>query len=166
MVDENQLKFCPRCSSGLESRKLKTGEPFRQVCPECGFIFYLDPKVVACGLIERDGRIVLLKRSIEPAMGKWTLPGGHVDRGEEVEAAACRETREECGLIVGIKNLLGVYSYPGRITVVIVYLAEVLSGDMAAGDETLEAGLFRRDEIPWDELAFPSIGDALRDYYG
>ncbi|MFC1824013.1 NUDIX hydrolase, partial [Thermodesulfobacteriota bacterium] len=61
-------------------------------------------------------------------------------------------------------KLLGVYSYPGRITVVIVYLAEVLSGDMAAGDETLEAGLFRQDEIPWDELAFQSTLDALKDY--
>ena len=164
MAHENPFKFCPQCSTELKSLNLKTNEPDRLVCPECGFVFYLDPKVVACSIVVLDRRIVLLKRSIEPAFGNWSMPGGHVDRGEGVEAAACRETREECGLIIRIKNLMGVYSYPGRVTVVIVYLAEVLSGGLAAGDETLEAGLFRQNEIPWDELAFPSTVDALKDY--
>jgi ADP-ribose pyrophosphatase YjhB (NUDIX family) len=111
-----------------------------------------------------DGRIVLLKRGIEPQKGKWVMPGGYVDRGEEVRAAAIRETEEECGLKTHIRELLGVYSYPGRLAVVIVYVADVVSGNLRAGDESEEVRLVHPDEIPWIELAFQSTTDALTDF--
>jgi ADP-ribose pyrophosphatase YjhB (NUDIX family) len=150
----------------LEPRLLKASEPERLVCTGCGFVFYLDPKV-AVGTIIRDdeGRIVLVKRAIEPGYGKWVFPGGYVDRGEEVLIAAVREAREESGLDIRIDALVNVYSYSGA-PVVIVYAATVTGGCLACDDEGLEAQLFAADAIPWDELAFRSTRDALRDFLG
>ena len=161
---EKEFQHCPVCGKRLQRRRIKPSEPERLVCSGCGFIFYLDPKVVACCIPERDGRIALLKRDIEPQKGRWVIPGGYVDRGEEVRAAAMRETREECGLDVRIRDLLGVYSYEGHLPVVIVYRGEHVSGRMISGDETAEAGWFAPEEIPWDQLAFRSTADALRDF--
>jgi ADP-ribose pyrophosphatase YjhB (NUDIX family) len=160
-----EFRFCPVCGGPLKSLKLKENERIRLVCSACDFIFYLDPKVVACSILMMDGKIVLLKRGINPQKGKWVLPGGYVDRGEEVEAAAIRETREECGLRTRIERLLGIYSYPEHIPVVIVYVAQYISGDLVAGDETLEARLFSKDRTPWQDLAFQSTVDALKDFY-
>ncbi len=134
------------------------------MCTGCDFIFYLDPKLVSCSIVEIDKKIILLKRGIQPAKGKWVIPGGYVDRGEEIEAAARRETREECGIDIRIKNLLGVYSYPSYLEVVIVYVAEPLSGEPVAGDESIDIKLLPPEEIPWEELAFRSTKNALRDY--
>ncbi|MGQ9857156.1 MAG: NUDIX hydrolase [Thermodesulfobacteriota bacterium] len=159
-------KFCPKCASSLERRSLKPGEPPRLVCRGCGFVFYLDSKVAAGTIPVLDGKVVLLKRAIEPGYGKWVFPGGFVDRGETVEAAAVRETKEEVNLNVRPLDLLGVYSYPGRPVIVVVYRAEVIGGELRPGDEALEARVFDNQEIPWDELAFPSTRDALRDLLG
>lgn len=158
------FKFCPVCGSGLESQQLRAHDPARLVCTECGFVFYLDPKLAACSIIEMDGRIVLAKRGINPQRGKWAMPGGHVDRGEVVEIAARRETEEECGIKTRIKGLHGVYSGKGQTVVVVVYVAEYVSGDLIPGDETIDVRLYRPDAIPWDQLAFPSTVAALRDY--
>ena len=160
------FKYCPVCGDSLQTLILKDNEPSRLVCTGCGFVLYLDPKVVACTLLELDGGILLLRRAIEPQKGKWVMPGGYVDRGEEVRAAAMRETEEECGLKTRILDLLGVYSYTGFVPVVVVYRAEVVSGDLIAGDETAEAKTFRKSNIPWQDLAFRSTGDAVSDYLG
>jgi ADP-ribose pyrophosphatase YjhB (NUDIX family) len=164
MHEDVEFRFCPVCGGTLHSRTLKADEPERLVCSKCDFVFYLDPKVVACSIVEMDGRIVLLKRAIDPQKGKWVLPGGYVDRGEEVKAAALRETEEECGLKIRAKELLGLYSYPGRIPVVAVYVAEPSGGELIVGDETAEVGLYSPESIPWNELAFQSTIDALKDY--
>jgi 8-oxo-dGTP diphosphatase len=159
-----EFSFCPVCGGKLNHMKLKENESTRLVCSACDYVFFLDPKVVACSILKMDGKIVLLKRGISPQKGKWVIPGGYVDRGEEVEAAAIRETMEECGLSIRIERLLGIYSYPGHIPVVIVYIAQYISGELIPGDETLEAGLFSEDRIPWQELAFQSTIDALKDF--
>ncbi|MBN2032337.1 MAG: NUDIX hydrolase [Deltaproteobacteria bacterium] len=164
MYQDVIFRFCPVCGGDLGHLTLKEKEPQRLVCSRCDFVFYLDPKVVACSIVEMDGRIVLLKRDIEPQRGKWVLPGGYVDRGEEVTAAAIRETEEECGLLTHINKLLGVYSYPGQMAVVVVYIAECLSGNLVAADESQEAGLYCKKDVPWEQLAFRSTADALRDY--
>jgi ADP-ribose pyrophosphatase YjhB (NUDIX family) len=159
-----EFHFCPVCGAKLGQTVLKNHEPPRLVCTSCDFVFYLDPKVVACTIVELNERIILLKRGIDPEKGKWVIPGGYVDRGEEVEAAAIRETEEECGLKVRIRELLGVYSYVGSIPIVIVFTAHPISGKLSAADETLEAELFPPNRIPWKELAFRSTWDALKDH--
>lgn len=164
MAHPAEFRFCPRCGAGLAPRRLKPGEPERLACAGCGFIFFLDPKLAAGTICRLDGGIVLVRRSIEPAYGKWVFPGGYVDRGEAVAAAAIRETREETSLEVAVQDLINVYSYPGNPVVVVVYFAHVLGGELRAGDEALEARIFPPSAIPWDALAFPSTVEALRDF--
>jgi ADP-ribose pyrophosphatase YjhB (NUDIX family) len=163
-LDPSSYRFCPKCGGGLQARSLKQGEPSRLVCAACSFVFYLDPKVAACTIATLDGGVVLLKRSIEPALGKWVFPGGFVDRGEAVHEAAVRETLEESGLKVGLSGVLDVYSFPEYEVVVVVYAAEVIGGALEARDECLEAQAFPPEAIPWEDLAFESTRAALRDY--
>jgi len=120
--------------------------------------------VVAGTIFALDGGIVLLKRGVEPAMGKWVFPGGYVDRGESVQEAAIRETREESQMDVTLGPLLNVYSYPRSPNVIVVYAAQAVGGELAAGDESVEAKVFAPTEIPWEDLAFDSTRDALKDY--
>src|SRR5207247_9691288 len=110
------------------------------------------------------GRLVLVRRAIEPGYGKWVFPGGYVDRGEPLTAAAIREAREECGLDVRLDGLVNIYSYPGRAPVIVVYAAIAVGGTLAVDDECLESAEFGEAEIPWDDLAFRSTRDGLRDY--
>jgi 8-oxo-dGTP diphosphatase len=159
-----EYRFCPRCGGGLEKRSIKAIEPKRLVCETCSFIFYQDPKVVAGAIFTLNGGVVLLKRGVEPAMGKWVFPGGYVDRGETVEEAALRETREESQLEIVIGSLLNVYSYPRSPNIIIVYAARIAGGKLAAGDESVEAATFLPGDIPWDDLAFDSTRDALKEY--
>lgn len=161
---KGDYSFCPRCGGSLGRRSIKASEPDRLVCHACGFVFFLDPKVAVGTIVPLEGRILLLRRGIEPAYGKWVFPGGFVDRGERVEEAAMRETREESNLDVRILRLLNIYSYPNHPVIIIVYLGEVVGGYPSAGDETLEARMFEPPAIPWDQLAFPSTAQALRDY--
>jgi ADP-ribose pyrophosphatase YjhB (NUDIX family) len=161
-------RYCPTCGGALEARLLKAGEPERLVCTKCGFILYLDPKVAVGTIITAgtggDNRIVLVRRAIEPGYGLWVFPGGYVDRGEEITAAARREAREEAGLEVRLEGLVNIYSYPGRPLIIIVYSATRIGGELCTDEESLEARLFSPEEIPWTELAFRSTHDALHDY--
>jgi 8-oxo-dGTP diphosphatase len=158
------FRYCPRCGGRLERRVVKAKDPERLVCQACSFIFYQDPKVVAATVFTLDGGIVLLKRAVEPALGKWVFPGGYVDRGESVQEAAIRETNEESNLHVKLGSLLNVYSYARSPNVIVVYTAEVVEGTLAAADESIDARTFRPAEIPWNDLAFQSTKDALKDY--
>lgn len=165
--DDSAFKFCPVCGSPLKPRVLKITEPKRLVCTNaaCGFVFYLDPKIAVGTIIRMEsGRIVLVKRAIEPGYGKWVFPGGYVDRGEELSIAAMREAREEAGLDVRLDHLVNIYSYPGKAPVIVVYAATKISGELAVDDEGLEIREFDLDQIPWDDLAFRSTHEALRDY--
>jgi 8-oxo-dGTP diphosphatase len=127
-----EYRFCPRCGGGLEKRSIKAIEPKRLVCQACSFIFYQDPKVVAGTIFTLNGGVVLLKRGVEPAMGRWVFPGGYVDRGESVQEAAVRETLEESRLRVALDGLIDVYSYPKSPNVIVVYRAHITGGKLAA----------------------------------
>jgi ADP-ribose pyrophosphatase YjhB (NUDIX family) len=165
-MDTAAYRFCPACGHRLERRRVKPADPERPVCDACGHIVYLDPKV-AVGTIIRagDDRLVLVRRAIEPGYGLWVFPGGYVDQGEEITAAAIREAREESGLEVRIDRLLNVYSYGGRSPIVVVYAATALGGDLCGDEECLETRLFDAGEIPWEQLAFRSTSEALREYF-
>jgi ADP-ribose pyrophosphatase YjhB (NUDIX family) len=156
--------FCPQCGGRLEERLIKVGEPPRLVCAACGFIFYIDPKLAAIALIPLEGGLVMVRRAIDPGYGLWVVPGGFVDVGEPVEETVVRETLEETYLTVRVKRLLNVYSYQGHRTVVLAFVTQYLAGELAAGDETLEARVFGLKELPWDQIAFQTTRDALREY--
>jgi ADP-ribose pyrophosphatase YjhB (NUDIX family) len=157
-------RFCPRCAGRLENRVLKEGDPNRLVCEACGFVFYLGPKLVAGAIVEFDGGIVLIQRAIEPGYGRWTFPGGFVERGEVAEEAAARETLEETGLKIKTTGIVGLYSYEGQIPAVTVFAARATGGEPEPLDETLDVKRFPRAGLPWSELAFPSTEHALKDY--
>ena len=157
-------KFCVRCAGSLGLKLVKVGEPERLVCGECGYIQYLNPRVAAGAIVRHQGKLLLLQRGIEPAYGKWVFPGGFVDAGETLEGAAIRESMEEAGITVSIEGLIGAYSYQGSPVVIIVYAGTIVDGSPQALDESIGMGLFERDEIPWDDLAFPSTVDSLREY--
>jgi ADP-ribose pyrophosphatase YjhB (NUDIX family) len=159
-----EYNFCPRCGSRLETRLLKDGDPERLVCGACGFVFYLGPKLVAGAIFELDGEVVLIQRDIEPGYGKWTFPGGFVERGERAEAAAEREVLEESGLEIEVANIIGLYTYEGAVPAIAVFAARVLGGEPTPLDETMDVKSFPRDGLPWAEMAFPSTEQALKDY--
>lgn len=163
-ITASAYRFCPRCGHGLEPRVVRKGEEARPACSACGFVLYLDPKLAACTVFMHDGGIVLLRRASPPQKGKWVFPGGFVNRGEPVDAAAIREAREEVNLKVGLTGILDVYSFAGEETAVVVYAAHVLSGKLEARAESAEVRAFPPEALPWDELAFQSTRAALRDY--
>jgi ADP-ribose pyrophosphatase YjhB (NUDIX family) len=151
-------RYCPRCGATPEidfPRSLR--------CPNCGYTAFYNPKPVA-GAIPReaDGRVWLLRRGFDPAAGRWTFPGGFVDLGESVEEAARREAREELEVDVELTGLVGVYSRPQDRVVLVVYEA-TLTGEPQPTDEAPEVRAFAPGELPWDELAFWSTEQALRD---
>ncbi len=153
-----EARFCPRCGEGAQ-----VTFPRRIACAHCGYAAYFNPKPVAAAIpIDERGRVILLRRGFDPGQGLWTFPGGFVDLGESVPAAACRETEEEIGLGVELGPLVGVYSRADERVVLIVYRAFAV-GEPRTTEEAVEVRAFGRDELPWDELAFWSTELALRD---
>ena len=148
----------------LTPRRMKPDGPELQACPRCSFVHYQDPKIAAGTLFTIDGGIALVQRAIAPSYGKWVFPCGFVDKGERVEAAAVRETREEVNVDVEIDRLLNVYSYEDSGVVIIAYAAHVVGGEFLAKDEALDAKIFPPTRIPWEDLAFRSARDAIQDY--
>lgn len=145
------ITFCPQCTTRVEQR-LFEGK-LRPTCPACGYIAFLDPKVAATVLIERDGRLLLIRRAIDPGRGRWCFPGGYVDFGEDPAAAAVRECREETGLTVERVTLLDV-SFNGRV-IVITYAARAEEGEPRAADDADRVGWFAPDDLP--PLAFDNM---------
>lgn len=146
-----EIRFCHQCGSPAEARQ--SHGRLRPVCTACGAVYFLDPKVVANLITEVDGKIVMIRRDTEPCRGKWAIPGGFVDRGEMVEEGAVREFHEETGLNVEVAGPpIGVYSRPGDINILVVYGGKVVGGQLTAGAEVQEVGLFDAESLP--PLAF------------
>lgn len=135
----------------------------RRVCQRCDFIDYQNPKIVAGSVVLKDDRILLCKRAIEPRKGFWTLPAGFMELGESVEEAAMREAQEEALADIEIDRLLAVYSVP-RIGQVQVMFRANLKGDYGVGPESEEVKLVEWKDVPWSELAFPTVVWALTHY--
>ncbi len=167
ILDERKpYAYCPYCRAPMQDR-LAFGRT-RRVCPECGFVHFVDPKVGAGVLAERDGEVVLVKRAVAPAKGDWCLPAGFVEYGERPLDAAVRECLEETGLQIEVTGLLGVERYtndPRGPGVVIFYRARVVSGELHPADDADEVCLFGPDELP-DNIAFPSNRRLLQFWRG
>jgi len=147
---------------GPVHRKVPPGDNReRLVCNDCGFINYANPKVVVGSVAQWEGRVLLCRRAIEPCIGSWTLPAGYLEKGETTEEGALREAREEARAELALDHVLGVYNIPRISQVQVIYAARLLSDAVSAGEETREVGLFAWDDIPWDEIAFPSVHWAL-----
>ncbi len=136
----------------------------RNVCTSCGFVHYLNPRIVVGSVVHRDRRILLCRRAIPPRTGYWTLPAGYLETGETVAAGARREAHEEAGADIAIERPLGIYSLPRISLIQIIFVAGLVNPDIAAGAESLEVRLFAWNEVPWEELAFPSVRWALEDW--
>jgi ADP-ribose pyrophosphatase YjhB (NUDIX family) len=136
----------------------------RMVCPDCGFINYENPKIIVGAVCSWEDRILLCRRAINPRRGYWTLPAGYLELNESTSAGAMREAWEEARAKIAIDGLLAVYDIPRISQVQLIYRARLTAPEVAAGPESLEVRLFAWDEIPRDELAFPSVRWALDHY--
>ena len=153
--------YCPYCRSELIDRSL-FGR-VRRVCPACGFVHFVDPKVGAAAVAEMDGKLLMVRRAMAPAAGTWCLPSGFVEMDEDPADAAARECLEETGLHVQILDLMHLERYaddPRGPGVILFYRARVLGGQAEAGDDASEVGFFGPDELPQD-VAFPSVRRVL-----
>jgi 8-oxo-dGTP diphosphatase len=159
------VRFCPLCGGAMEIRTVLPDHKRLKVCNRCGFIHFPGPKLVAGCLVIDRGCVLLLRRGIEPQIGKWTFPGGYVDLGESPAVAALRETREEVGMRVELGRVLGVYADPADpVAAVVVYLAKPGIEEASVTDEATEIRYFAPLDIPWAEIAFRTTHDALRDW--
>ena len=133
----------------------------RRVCDGCGFVDYVNPKVVVGSVCTWEDRVLLCRRAIEPGKGYWTIPAGFLEERETTEDGARREAHEEAEADIEIEGLLALYNIPRISQVQLIYRARLRSPSVGAGVESLAVRLFAWDEIPWDSLAFPSVGWAL-----
>jgi len=155
-----EARFCPRCGQPAE-----IDFPRSMACGQCGYSAYFNPKPVAGAiLLDDEDRVILLRRGFDPGRGRWTFPGGFVDLGESVPDAAVREADEELGIQIELGRLVGVYSRADERVVLIVFLARAL-GEPRTTAEATEVRSFAQSDLPWDELAFWSTEQALRDAF-
>ena len=160
----------PLKSSGESSgpsfvRRVPEGDDLpRRVCESCGFVDYENPKIVVGSVCHWQDKLLLCRRAIDPRKGYWTLPAGYLELNEAADAGARREAWEEARAEIEIEQLLGIYSIARISQVQLIFRARLLSPEVAPGPETLELDLFSWDDIPRDQLAFPSVHWALEHF--
>ena len=159
------MKFCSQCASPVTVR-IPDGDTLeRHVCDACGQIHYQNPKIIAGCIPHWQGQILLCRRAIEPRHGLWTIPAGFMENGETIEQAAMRETYEEACTRVEISGLYAIFNIPHVSQVYMIFRAELLDGKFAPGIESLETALFSEKEIPWSDIAFPVVVQALQRFF-
>ena len=162
---EPMVRHCSRCGGELRFGPIEGEERDRLACPSCGFVFYVNPRLVVTTLPVTDtGDVMLIRRGIEPGYNRWAQPGGFLEIDETVHEAAIRETLEETGLEVEPGALLGLYSRVQAAVVVVAYEARIVGGRPLVTRESLETRPFAPDEIPWPDVAFETSVRALRDW--
>lgn len=137
----------------------------RLICPDCNFVAYENPKVIVGSIVAEGDRVLLCRRAIEPRSGFWTIPAGYMEMGETVAEGAQREAWEEARARIAIDGVLALYSISRLSQVQVIFRARWAEPGFAAGPESLEVRQFSWDEIPWNEIAFPSVRWALRTWY-
>jgi ADP-ribose pyrophosphatase YjhB (NUDIX family) len=159
------LNYCSRCGARLTFGPVEGEERERLACESCGFVAYVNPRLVVTTIpVTDNGRVVLLRRGIEPGYGLWAQPGGFLEIDETVQEGAIRETLEETGLLVEPHEIVGLYSRTEAAIVVLAYEAQIVGGSLRLNPEAIEFGEFRPEQIPWHEIAFKTSHWALRDW--
>jgi ADP-ribose pyrophosphatase YjhB (NUDIX family) len=159
------LNYCSRCGAELRFGPLEGEDRHRLACPACGFVAYVNPRLVVTTIpVTDDGEVVLIRRGIPPGYGSWAQPGGFLEVDETVTEAALRETAEETGLVVETGEIVGLYSRLEAAVVVIAFEARVVGGVPTTSFEALEVRAFAPDRIPWAEIAFKTTWWALADW--
>ncbi len=156
----DEIHYCPRC--GTRVIQAERFGRLRPVCPQCEWIYFADPKVAAAGLVEKEGKVLLVRRANQPQRGLWTLPAGFVDAGEDPARAVERECLEETGLVVQVSGLLDVIyglEHARGAHILIIYRATVLSGILQPQDDVDLVGFFGKDQLP--ALAFQATREIL-----
>lgn len=163
------MKFCSECAHPVSLQTPSDDNRPRFVCEQCGVIHYQNPKMVIGSIpVWDDGDrplVLLCRRAIEPRHGFWTLPAGFMENGETTSDAAARETLEEAGARIRIQDLFSLLNVPHVHQVHLFYRASLLDLDYAAGIESLEVKMFSENDIPWSEIAFPTVSQTLRFFF-
>ena len=158
------MKYCSRCGADVERKVPGDDNRERWVCTRCDTVHYQNPIIVVGCIAEKNGKILLCKRAIEPRHGYWTVPAGFMELGESLAEGAARETLEEALAEIEIGHMFASIDVvdAGQVH---VFFTGTLKGSFGVGEESLDTRLFSEDEIPWDELAFRSGRYALEKYF-
>ena len=159
------IRFCRACGNAVQYRVPAEDNRERAVCPACGTVHYENPLNVVGTVPVWEDQVLLCKRAIEPRYGLWTLPAGFLELGETTAEGAVRETIEEAGATIELGALFSVLDVVRVGQVHLFYLATLTSTELDPGTETLEARLFREDEIPWDQIAFRTVRETLQFFF-
>ena len=159
------MSFCLKCGQPGQLSIPQGDQRERLVCNSCNYIHYENPKVICGALVTWQDKVLLCKRAIEPRYGLWTLPAGFMELYETMEQGAARETLEEAEAVVNIEQLYCMFNIPRIGQIYVLFKGDLQDGKFGAGDESLECGLFTEEDIPWEDLAFPSVERTLRHYF-
>lgn len=166
MLYRPHIQFCNQCGAPVQYRVPDDGDTReRAICTACGTIQYENPLTVVGTVPVLGDQVLLCQRNIEPRLGKWTLPAGFMELGETTEAGALRETDEEAGAHVELQGLFTLLNVVQVGQVHFFYRARLLGTEFNPGFETIEARLFREDEVPWEQLAFRTVRETLHRYF-
>lgn len=157
-----RFKFCTACGSSNAASIPLGDDRCRDVCTQCGEIHYANPKVIVGSVCRYGEKLLLCRRAIEPRRGYWTIPAGFMELGETAEQGAAREALEEANAKIRIDELIAVYSLARIGQVQLLFHSTLLDPNVSPGFESLEVATVDWQDIPWDELAFPSVTEVLR----
>ena len=159
------MNYCSNCGHKIKFRIPPGDDRPRYVCESCGTIHYENPKIVVGSIPEKDEKILLCRRAIEPRSGKWTLPAGYLENGETVTQGALRETYEETGAKIEILAPYALFNICAVNQIYLMFRARLLDNRIKAGSECTEVRFFSETEIPWDRIAFTAIEKTLRLFF-
>lgn len=161
-----EVKFCNVCGAQVEHRVPEGDHLPRHICPACGHIQYFNPRVIVGCIPEwEDGRILMCRRNIEPRFGLWTFPAGFMELSETSGQGAAREAREESGADVEVGDVLAMINVPYVSQVYVVHRARMRTSGHHPTPESSETRLMTESEIPWDEIAFPTVYHSLKFFF-
>jgi ADP-ribose pyrophosphatase YjhB (NUDIX family) len=162
---KSSMNYCSRCGQSVCLAIPEGDNRERHVCTGCGEVHYANPKVVTGCIAHWEDRVLLCRRAIEPRLGLWTVPAGFMENGETSHEGAARETLEEANAQIAIDGLYMTVNLPHIDQIYMLFRGRLLNLDFSPGDESQDVRLFRREDIPWDRLAFPTVVEALERYF-